>query len=516
MEKNNINKSETENLKSISLVEQNRIRNLSELEGNEEAKTLLLNQILYDKYYTVLIFEGPPGTAKTSTAQVYGRLVNCLTPNRLGELCGECPSCKSSESGDHPDIVYLNASLFNSIDTSKQLAELVKTKPRFKKKVFLLDEWHNFQPKALDALLTIFESASKSDKTVVPSDYMFILMSTEVPEEFKAVLSRAFPIKFSPLGPEALFKILKKAAYKDPLIKECPDEALYALVERCKFKVRDAFKYLTAAALRSHGKITLKDIETVLSVTDENFAQQLLGKLFSFDFNTIHKFIEKECSARAINANDFDNMFKIVSKKACYPGNTEFALFTDFLQIITESRDYFISRASSSPSDCLLTACRKMVNKLAIATPYIIVEKIAEYNQYQGELLRSLNPSCLINEKGCSLEIDFDINTLPEISKIFKDKHILDILTHWGIREYKFKNVASNLSRAIASISPEYSSIFRATNPAISRAEDGTFALIVSTTHNPELNHNFMNALQNNEVVSLLKSNYISTLYQRQ
>ena len=67
----------------------------AEVVGQEHITTTLQNQIAAGHVAHAYLFCGTRGTGKTSTAKIFARAVNCLSPEH-GEPCGRCEACRLS------------------------------------------------------------------------------------------------------------------------------------------------------------------------------------------------------------------------------------------------------------------------------------------------------------------------------------------------------------------------------------------------------------------------------------
>ena len=64
-----------------------------------------------------LIFAGPTGVGKATTAAALGALVLCENP-KGNDSCGQCDSCRVLAAGNHPDFRVITKELIRSYDRS--------------------------------------------------------------------------------------------------------------------------------------------------------------------------------------------------------------------------------------------------------------------------------------------------------------------------------------------------------------------------------------------------------------
>ena len=62
-----------------------------------------------NKFFHSYLFVGQWGGGKTTMARILAAAVNCDYKDGKGNPCGECDSCKAVFSGNHPDVVELDA-----------------------------------------------------------------------------------------------------------------------------------------------------------------------------------------------------------------------------------------------------------------------------------------------------------------------------------------------------------------------------------------------------------------------
>lgn len=78
---------------------------LSEVIGQENAKTRLINMIDNDEIPHALLIHGEVGVPKLALARAVAQYIHC--ENRTnGDSCGTCPSCRQHQSLNHADTYY--------------------------------------------------------------------------------------------------------------------------------------------------------------------------------------------------------------------------------------------------------------------------------------------------------------------------------------------------------------------------------------------------------------------------
>lgn len=129
----------------------------------------------------VVLFEGPPGCAKSTSARIVARRV-CFGGDTDKALDG------------FQDYTELNAADCRGIDDMRGLVETFKYRPqKLLKRVFVLDEIHQLTGDAQEVLTKALEDP--------PEHVLVILCTTSTKNVKKALLQRAERFVFSPLGP---------------------------------------------------------------------------------------------------------------------------------------------------------------------------------------------------------------------------------------------------------------------------------------------------------------------------
>lgn len=181
---------------------------LTDIFGQHEAIEDLLRAFRADRLPHGLIFAGPTGIGKRTTAEALAALFLCEKPH--GETaCGKCQSCQAMAAGAHPDYHFITrelARLHDKSGTSKatqiaiQVIRLELTAPAGRKpslgrgKVFVIEDAELMTTAAQNALLKTLEE---------PLGRTLIILLTQSSGELLAtVRSRCQTIRFLPLDRE--------------------------------------------------------------------------------------------------------------------------------------------------------------------------------------------------------------------------------------------------------------------------------------------------------------------------
>ncbi|MGH7822155.1 MAG: DNA polymerase III subunit delta', partial [Candidatus Binatia bacterium] len=79
-----------------------RILTLSEVLGQDRVVAMLRQSIARNALHHALLFTGPEGVGKRTTALALAAHVLCVAGG--DDACGECPACVQVAAGTHPDL----------------------------------------------------------------------------------------------------------------------------------------------------------------------------------------------------------------------------------------------------------------------------------------------------------------------------------------------------------------------------------------------------------------------------
>ena len=140
---------------------------------------------------------------KLTLARAFAKALQCEENGT--DACGACLSCRVFESGNHPDINYVQATKTKSIGVDDVRAQIVlpmSEKPfRYQYKIFIVNQ--PLTPQAQNALLKTIEE---------PAPFGIFLLLTESTRLFlPTVLSRCVTLKLSTLSDKEVMDTLKDA-----------------------------------------------------------------------------------------------------------------------------------------------------------------------------------------------------------------------------------------------------------------------------------------------------------------
>ena len=228
----------------------------------------LRNAVRLDRLSHGLLFVGPRGTGKTSTARIVAKAVNC--PNAVdGEPDDTCVNCVAIREGRALDVVELDAASNNRVDDMRELLPRVYTAPAdLKRKVFIIDEVQRIK-EGWDVLLKTLEEP--------PPDVLFIFCTTDPSGIRPAVVSRLQRFTFRPLPESQIRGKLRRIAEAEG--RTVTDEALDLIAQRAAGGMRDAESMLDQVISSGIESIDADTVRDLLGLADRESVDRFVTAL---------------------------------------------------------------------------------------------------------------------------------------------------------------------------------------------------------------------------------------------
>jgi DNA polymerase-3 subunit gamma/tau len=254
--------------------------------GQDAIVRILKNQIESNRIGHAYLFCGSRGTGKTSTAKVFAKAVNCLSPVN-GNPCLSCDACQKLSLENNMDIIEIDAASNNGVDEIRDLRDKVKYPPVVGRyRVYIIDEVHMLSTGAFNALLKTLEEP--------PQHIIFILATTEPHRLPATILSRCQRYNFKRIPNKAIVERLKTVAHKSQVQTE--EEALSTIARWAEGSMRDALSLMDQCIGFCGNYVTNDDVVAILGTADQEFifkvAQNIIEGNSSELFHMVETLIE--------------------------------------------------------------------------------------------------------------------------------------------------------------------------------------------------------------------------------
>ncbi len=279
------------------------IKGFNDFLGNASAVKGLKSMIAYGRVSHAYIFDGAYGLGKKTLAYAFAKALQCEKGEENG--CGRCYSCKALDSGEHPDVFFVDTDKTTiGVDVIRdEIIEKAKTKPYSSKyKIFILNGAERLTEQAQNALLKTIEEP--------PAYGVFILLVSNYNKLLATVISRCALIRLNALGRETLERELLKTNACDRqicgLIAECAGGSLGEALRLCK---DEGFFTLREKAAKFFDRIEAADlmglydiINDVLELDKEKSLDSYLGLIYFFYRDLL---VFKTCGAEEVIQKDY-------------------------------------------------------------------------------------------------------------------------------------------------------------------------------------------------------------------
>lgn len=249
-----------------------RPQSFGEVVGQTHITQTLHNALKNGRIPHAILFTGPRGTGKTTSARILAKALRC--PKAVDFIpCNECSSCTEIATSSSVDVIEIDGASNNGVDSIRDLRETVGYMPSSGKyKVYIIDEVHMLSTSAFNALLKTLEEP--------PEHIIFIMATTEVHKIPQTILSRCQRFDFRRISVKQIAEHLKHICAADNL--QADDEALWLVAKQADGSMRDSQSLLDQVITFANGPLTRNLVQQILGLTD----RELL-------FNTLDLILER-------------------------------------------------------------------------------------------------------------------------------------------------------------------------------------------------------------------------------
>ncbi|MDG0815115.1 DNA polymerase III subunit gamma/tau [Bdellovibrio svalbardensis] len=264
-----------------------RPQSFTDVVGQNHITQTLSNALKNGRLPHALLFTGPRGTGKTSSARILAKALRC--PNAVNFTpCNECDSCKEIATGNSVDVMEIDGASNNGVDSIRELRETVMFMPTSGKyKIYIIDEVHMLSTSAFNALLKTLEEP--------PSHVIFIMATTEVHKIPQTILSRCQRFDFRRISTRQITERLKLICDQDGVTAD--EDALWVIARQGDGSMRDSQSLLDQVITFANGPLTRANVVEILGLTDRALLFETLDALVERNTQGIIGVIEKIAQA---------------------------------------------------------------------------------------------------------------------------------------------------------------------------------------------------------------------------
>jgi DNA polymerase-3 subunit gamma/tau len=274
-----------------------RPQSFDQLVGQNHISQTLQNALKNGRLPHALLFTGPRGTGKTSSARILAKSLRC--PNAVNfvpcNVCGECQDISTSRS---IDVIEIDGASNNGVDAIRELRDTVAYAPSSGKyKVYIIDEVHMLSTSAFNALLKTLEEP--------PEHVVFIMATTEAHKIPQTILSRCQRFDFRSISTRQITDRLKEICDKEGVKAE--EDALWIIARQGDGSMRDSQSLLDQVITFANGPLTRESVISILGLTDRTLLLEVLSGLVARNVASILTALEKITTAAyepSLFAND--------------------------------------------------------------------------------------------------------------------------------------------------------------------------------------------------------------------
>ena len=221
---------------SKSLAVQYRPKTFDDVVEQDAVKIILKQQLESGNIHSAMLFCGPSGDGKTTTARIFA--------NELNKGKGV--------------PIEMDAASHNGVDDVREIVKMASTKAvDAEYKVFIIDECHSISNTGWQAFLKCIEEP--------PAKVVFIFCTTDPQRIPATILSRVQRYNFSKVSTKGIIERLTYIAEKEHI--SVSDDAISFIAKLANGGMRLAIQYLEKCSSYSND-IDVEEVVTALNVTD--------------------------------------------------------------------------------------------------------------------------------------------------------------------------------------------------------------------------------------------------------
>lgn len=260
-----------------------RPKTFDELVGQTHVSQTLLNALRNGRLHHALLFTGPRGTGKTSSARILAKSLRCAQSVNFVP-CHSCRDCQDVASGRSIDVIEIDGASNNGVDAIRDLRETIGYMPSSGTyKLYIIDEVHMLSTSAFNALLKTLEEP--------PSHVIFVLATTEAHKIPHTILSRCQRFDFRRIPVRAIASHLTEICHAEGIKSD--EEALWLIARQGDGSMRDSQSLLDQVITFCGAHVTKAQTTEILGLTDRTLLLDSIDGLTRQDAKKIIEVIEK-------------------------------------------------------------------------------------------------------------------------------------------------------------------------------------------------------------------------------
>jgi DNA polymerase-3 subunit gamma/tau len=246
-----------------------RPQNFDQLVGQDHVTVTLRNALRTGRLHHALLFTGPRGTGKTSSARILAKSIRC--PNAVDFIpCDQCSSCKEIASGRSVDVIEIDGASNNGVESVRELRDTVVFMPaagRFK--IYIIDEVHMLSTAAFNALLKTLEEP--------PEHVIFVFATTEVQKIPATIMSRVQRFDFRRISTRIIAERLTLICNEDGVT--FAEDAIWLIARQGDGSMRDSQSLLDQVITFAGKDLQLQTVTDILGLTDHQLVKDCLSAI---------------------------------------------------------------------------------------------------------------------------------------------------------------------------------------------------------------------------------------------
>lgn len=217
--------------------------------GHESIIGHFKSSIEQGKVAHAYLIHGEKGTGKKLLAGLFAKTLQCEAGGT--DPCGKCRSCVQCDTGNQPDIIWVNhekPTVISVDDIREQVNKDIIVRPYGSRyKIYIIPQGELMNPQAQNALLKTIEE---------PPEYAIILLLTNnIDKMLPTILSRCITLNLKPVGELDMMDYLSKLGVPMTKAKFCVEFAFGNLGKAVRLATSDEYNEIKQQSVQ-----ILKDI----------------------------------------------------------------------------------------------------------------------------------------------------------------------------------------------------------------------------------------------------------------